>query len=233
MLIDGKEIKMNEGGTEKYFEPITLEAGKAYDFMFETANSSSGAARSILCWKTPSMLAEDAKPIIMGETKTTREVYLPNGTSWYDFWTGKKYEGGKTVGANAEIETMPLFVKAGSIIPLALDKQYATEYADTVLEIRIYPGADGEFTLYEDENDNYNYEKGMYATIEFEWDESDQTLTIENRKGSFPGMLPERNFIVRIVDKSIAVGVFDSHKDGGVERCKTIHYTGTKIVERL
>ena len=73
----------------------------------------------------------------------------------------------------------------------------------------------------------------MYATIEFEWDESDQTLTIENRKGSFPGMLPERNFIVRIVDKSVAVGVFDSHKDGGVERCKTIHYTGTKIVERL
>ena len=94
-------------------------------------------------------------------------------------------------------------------------------------------GNDGEFTLYEDENDGYNYEKGIYATIEFEWDESDQTFTIEDRKGSFPGMLQERVFIVRIVDTGIANGVFDSHKEGGVERCKTIHYNGKKIVERM
>lgn len=233
MLIDGKEIKMNDGGTEKYFDAITLEAGKAYDFLFETANSSSGAARSILCWKTPSMLAEDAKPIIMGETRTTRDVYLPAGTAWYDFWTGRKFEGGKTVGANAEIETMPLFVKAGSIIPMAFAKQYATEYPDSVLEIRIYPGADGSFTLYEDENDNYNYEKGVYATIEFEWDDEEQTITIEDRKGSFPGMLQEREFLVRIVDKGIAKGLFDSHTHGGLERCQHVKYNGTKQTIKL
>lgn len=226
MLIDGKEIKMNEGGTEKYFEAITLEAGKSYDFLFETENSSSGAARTILCWKTPSMLAEDAKQIKDGETKSTRTVYLPDGTNWFDFWTGKQYKGGQNIEADAGLETMPLFVKAGSIIPLANVKQYATEYADSVLEIRIYAGEDEDFILYEDENDNYNYEKGIYATIEFDWDDDDKILTIENRKGEFPGMLQERTFNVVLVEENNGIGLTES-------KGKMVLYNGKKLEIKL
>ncbi|MCQ2959887.1 MAG: DUF5110 domain-containing protein [Bacteroidales bacterium] len=202
MFIDGKEIQQTEGGTEKYTEYVTLEAGKKYEFLLETENSSSGAARTILCWKTPSMLAEDAAPLREDEIHKTRPVYLPEGCCWYDFWTGEKYNGGITVQANAEIETMPLFVRSGSILPLAKVKQYATETPDDVLEIRVYAGADGTFTLYEDENDNYNYEKGIFATIDFSWNEKNQTLTIGDRKGSFEGMLQERIFNVVLVSSA-------------------------------
>jgi len=101
-------------------------------------------------------------------TDYTREVYLPKGSQWFDFWTGKKYEGGMKVKADASYETMPLFVKAGSIIPFGPFIQYSTEKEDPI-ELRIYPGADGEFTLYEDENDNYNYQKGIYSQIKFNY----------------------------------------------------------------
>lgn len=223
MFIDGKEIKQTEGGTEKYTEYVTLEAGKKYDFLLETENSSSGAARTILCWKTPSMLAEDSQPLRADEIHTTRPVYLPAGCDWFDFWTNKQYNGGQIVNANAEIETMPLFVKAGSIIPMANVKQYATEYADSVLEIRVYAGADGSFSLYEDENDNYNYEKGVFATIDFTWNDAEKTLTIGDRKGEFPGMLQERTFNFVIVTGS------DYHYD----LLRYTRYNGTKQIVKF
>jgi len=223
MLIDGKEIAMIEGGTEKYFEAVTLEAGKTYDFLFETENSSSGAARSILCWKTPSMLAEDAAPIKAGEVKTTRTVYLPGDCDWVDFWTGKTYTGGQTIEANAEIYTMPLFVRVGSILPMAKVKNYATETPDDVLEVRIYVGADGSFQLYEDENDGYDYEKGVYATIDFDWNDAEKILTISDRKGSFPGMLQKRIFNVVLVSETTGLGLPESRAIS-----KTVPYDGKK-----
>src|SRR5581483_3312354 len=127
------------------------------------------------------------------EGAQTRRVYLPTGTKWTDFWTGKVYDGGQTIDGAAPIEAMPLFVKAGSILPYGPAIQYATEKSDPI-ELRIYRGADGNFTLYEDENDNYNYEKGAYTTIPFHWNEKAQTLTIGNRIGQFAGMPKTHRF---------------------------------------
>ena len=94
----------------------------------------------------------------------------------------------------------PMFVRAGSILPLGPEMQYVGEKAWDNLEIRIYPGADGEFTLYEDEGDNYNYEKGVYSTIKFKWNNRTRTLTIANRQGQYPGMLQNRKFIIALPD---------------------------------
>ncbi len=145
------------------------------------------------------------KPMYSKDTKEdfssvgTRGLYLPSGTDWYDLWTGEKYTGGQTVNKETPIDVIPLYVKAGSIFPVGPDVQYATEKKWDNLEIRIYGGANGEFTLYEDENDNYNYEKGAYSTITFTWDDIKKRLTIDDRKGLFPGMLAERKFsIVRV-----------------------------------
>ena len=113
------------------------------------------------------------------------ELYLPAGTNWIDFWTGEMIKGRQIITKETPIDIMPLYVKAGSIIPIGPDVQYAEEKEWDNLEIRIYEGADGEFTLYEDENDNYNYEKGLYSTITFNWNDGSKTLTISDREGSF------------------------------------------------
>jgi len=155
-----------------------------------------------------------------------RSVYLPKGTQWFDFWSGKNYEGGNTVKADARFETMPLFIKAGSIIPMGPFIQYSTEKTDP-LEIRIYPGANGEFTLYEDENDNYNYEKGIYSLIEFHWNNALETLTISDRKGEFPGMLNKRKFEIVMVNENSGIGIETQVIS------KAIDYSGGKMVVSL
>ncbi len=127
---------------------------------------------------------------------TTRSVYLPAGASWTDFWTGQALKGGQTVTAAAPIDTLPLYVRAGAIVPMGPFLQYATEKPADPIELRVYPGANGSFTLYEDENDTYDYEKGVYATIPIRWDRTRQTLTIGPRTGAFPGMLKQRTFHV-------------------------------------
>ena len=156
------------------------------------------------------------------------EVYLPGGTDWIDFWTGEKYDGGQTINKEAPIDIMPLYAKAGSIIPIGPKVQYATEKKWDNLEIRIYPGADGEFTLYEDENDNYNYEKGVYSTITFKWDDAKKTLTISDRNGSFPGMISQRKFNIVKVSKNNGVGMNTT-----ITYDKVITYDGKKVVIKL
>ena len=130
------------------------------------------------------------------ENKTSHK-YLPSGTKWYDFWTGKEYKGGQYVNLNTPLAEVPMFMRAGSIIPLAPEMEYTGEKKWDNLEIRIYPGADGDFTLYEDEGDNYNYEKGMYATIHFHWDNANNTLTIGKQKGNYPGIIKDRQFNIK------------------------------------
>jgi alpha-D-xyloside xylohydrolase len=149
-------------------------------------------------------------------------VYLPESVTWYDFWTGKRFDGGLTPDIAAPLDRIPLMVKAGSIIPMGPFIQYSAEKSNPV-EIRIYPGANGEFTLYEDENDGYDYEKGLYSTIEFRWNDSVRTLTIGKRRGDFPGMLKTRKFNVVVVspDHGTGVGV-----TGKVE--KVVQYVGTE-----
>ena len=137
----------------------------------------------------------------------SREVYLPAGTSWIDFWTGAAQAGGQAITAAAPIERLPLFVRAGSILPLGPAVQYADEQPADPLELRVYRGADGRFTLYEDAGDGYGYEQGARATISFQWDERRQTLTIGQRQGDFPGMLRERTFRIVWVSPGHGVGV--------------------------
>jgi alpha-D-xyloside xylohydrolase len=154
---------------------------------------------------------------------TARSVYLPTGTSWTDFWTGKSYPGGQTIEAAAPIETLPLFVRAGSIIPYDPAIEYAME-GDGPIELRVYRGADGAFTLYEDEGDNYNYEKGDYATIPILWNEATQTLTIGQRQGSFRGMLKKRTFRVVWVAPGHGAGIPSTELPDA-----TVHYTGSAL----
>ena len=132
----------------------------------------------------------------------TAAKYLPKGANWYDFWTGQFYRGGQTVILQTAFNHVPMFVRAGSILPLGPEMEYVGQKAWDNLEIRIYPGADGTFTLYEDEGDNYNYEQGIYATVAFHWNNASRTLTIGERKGSYPGMLTTRKFTIVLPDGS-------------------------------
>ena len=134
------------------------------------------------------------------KAQKTATKYLPSGAEWYDFWTGKRFKGGQKVTLQTQLDRVPMFVRAGSILPLGPEMQYTGEKSWDNLEIRIYPGADGTFVLYEDEGDNYNYEKGVFATIAFQWNNKSQTLTISNRQGTYPGMLESRHFTVVLPD---------------------------------
>ncbi len=155
---------------------------------------------------------------------TSRHLYLP-GAKWYDFWTGAVQQGGKFVDSAAPIERIPLFVRAGSILPIGPDIEYAAEKTADPIELRIYRGANGSFTLYEDENDSYNYEKGTHATIPFSWDDAGHTLTIGDRVGVFPGMLENRMFRIVFVGENHGVG-------GGLTEAadKTVKYSGKKLI---
>lgn len=158
----------------------------------------------------------------------TQDVYLPKGTKWFDFWTGEVLNGGQMVTKEVPIDIIPLYVRAGSIVPFGPKVQYSTEKKWNNLEIRIYPGADGEFVLYEDENDNYNYEKGAYSTIKFTWDDANRTLNIADREGTFPGMLKSRKFNIVVVDKENGTGSVQSTKF-----TKSVSYGGKKKSVKL
>jgi alpha-D-xyloside xylohydrolase len=154
---------------------------------------------------------------------TARHLYLPTA-KWYDFWTGATIQGGRALDAPSPIDRMPLYVRAGSILPLGPDVEYAAEKSANPIEVRVYRGANGAFTLYEDENDTYNYEKGAHSTILFSWDDATHTLTMGDRTGSFPGMLENRAFRV--------VFVSENHGTGGgltANADRTVRYSGKKI----
>ena len=129
-----------------------------------------------------------------------REVYFPEGEVWYDFYTGAVRQGGNTQTVDAPYEKMPLFVRGGSIIPLGGDIQYASQKSDEPVTIMVYAGRDGDFVIYEDEDVNYNYERGLFSKIPLSYDDKTSTLTIGEREGSFPGMQQKRSFNVVKVD---------------------------------
>jgi len=155
-------------------------------------------------------------------------VYLPAETTWYDFWTGEIHEGGETITRETPIDIIPLYVRAGSIIPMGPLLQYAEEKPADPIELRIYPGADGTFPLFEDEGDTYNYEKGKYTTIDFTWNNETGTLTIGKRKGSFPGMLQSRTFHVVIVTPNHGTG-----EEVTPNPDKTMQYFGEESIIKL
>jgi len=158
----------------------------------------------------------------------TQKVYLPQGAAWYDFWTGAKTAGGQDVEKEVPVDIMPLYVKAGSMLPMGPFQQYAGEKDTAALELRVYEGADGTFTLYEDENDNYNYEKGRYATIAMKWNDKSRVLTIGDRKGDFMGMVKNKTINVVLVNTTNGQGIAMAE-----HITKVVHYTGKATIVKL
>jgi alpha-D-xyloside xylohydrolase len=222
IILDGHQLPVVYTSTEQYTDTLYLEAGKEYSLVVETENNSTGAARMLLFWKTPGIFARERT---VEAREKNRKVYLPSGLKWFDFWTGGLYEGGQNVILEAPIDKIPLLVKAGSILPMGPFLQYATEKPANPLELRIYPGADGTFTLYEDENDNYNYEKGIHATIDFIWNETGRALTIEEQNGHFPGMLEARTINIVLVRENHGTGIEICNKPD-----KIIQYNGHRQI---
>ena len=151
----------------------------------------------------------------------TKKVYLPNGTKWFDFLDNTVKDGGQWIDKKTPIDVLPIYVKAGTVLPLAKVKQYVSESKDTELEVRVYPGANGKFVLYEDEGDNYNYQKKQRSLITFEWNDAEKTLTIQKQEGKFPGSLFERTFNIAMVG------------DGHLGDNKSVVYKGEKVVVKF
>ena len=161
--------------------------------------------------KQPAAGDSNVAAAIDWSTPKTVTKYLPKGTLWYDFWTGKSYRGGQSVTLQTSLDRVPMFVRAGSILPLGPEMQYTGEKPWDNLELRLYPGADGTFTLYEDEGDTYRYEQGVYTTIRFDWNDKTRTLTIAERQGSYPGMLSSRQFTVILPDGTTKTISYHGH----------------------
>jgi alpha-D-xyloside xylohydrolase len=153
----------------------------------------------------------------------SRQVYLPAGT-WYDFWTGKRFAGGATLNADAPFESIPLFVRAGSIVPVGPDQQYIGEKPRDELTLYVYAGRSGEFSLYEDDGHTYGYERRQFSRIRLSWDDVARTLTIGGRVGTFPGMRVSRRFTVVLVapDRSVGYAGMQSGQ-------RVVRYTGQSV----
>jgi alpha-D-xyloside xylohydrolase len=174
---------------------------------------------------TPMYYLPGSKPV--KQAAYTRSVYLPKGAGWTDFWTGRSYPGGEEVTADAPISKIPLFIRQGSIIPLGPVVQYSSEQPDAPWEIRIYPGADAVFNVYEDEGDNYDYEQGACAVWQLSWNDRKHTLTLSARKGSYPGMAPKRRLKLVLVAPDKGTGIEEGTP------AKTITYKGKKMHVKL
>ncbi|HEV3036579.1 MAG TPA: glycoside hydrolase family 31 protein [Candidatus Angelobacter sp.] len=153
----------------------------------------------------------------------SRHLYLPEA-KWYDFWTGETVNGHRTIDAAALLDKLPLFVRAGSIVPLGPDVEFAAQDLSGPIELRIYRGADGDFDLYEDQGDTYSYERGVYATIPLHWDDKNRVLTIDDRHGKFPGMQESRTFHVVFVGKDHGTGV-----NSTTNANKIVQYSGHRL----
>ena len=132
----------------------------------------------------------------LADVPKQRAVYLPAGYDWHDFWTNRRLTGGQVVQADAALDILPLYVRAGSIVPMGQSMQYADELPDAAIELHIYPGCDGGFLLYEDEGDSYNYELGAFSTIHMRWQDTARRLLLDARTGCYPGMQERRTFQV-------------------------------------
>jgi alpha-D-xyloside xylohydrolase len=161
---------------------------------------------------------------VLKQDATHRTVYLPESPVWYDFWSGATEKGAQEVEVEAPLERIPVFVRAGSIVPMGPEIEYADEKPAGPIELRIYRGADGSFDLYEDKGDDYDYETGAYSLIPFRWSEVKKTLTIGDRVGQYPGM--PREITVNIVWVSPGHGVDEAVE---VRPDKVVTYTGKAV----
>ncbi|MET0638034.1 MAG: TIM-barrel domain-containing protein [Chitinophagaceae bacterium] len=202
-----------------YHNDYTIMRGLVMDFPADSTARTIGDQFLL----GPSLLVN---PVYVAGMKQ-RTVYLPAG-GWYDLYTGKYEEGGKTIVADAPYMRMPVFVKAGSILPTGPALQYTAEKKADTIWVHVYQGANGSFSLYEDEGLNYDYEKGLFANIPMEYNEKDQTLVFGERQGKFPGMMDKRVFLINYIRKGRPVNL-----DLQSARGKLVHYDGTRKIIRL
>lgn len=186
------------------FDDYTMSRLLAFDFphdsrALDVKDEFMFGPAFLVCPVTRPMYYDKGSVELQGTSKT-RSVYLPKGAEWTDFWTGKHYAGGQDIEAAAPLDKLPLFVRCGSIVPMGPVVQHTGELPGKELTIRVYPGRDAAFELYEDAGDSYDYEHGRYSTIRMEWDDSRRMLTLGERQGEFDGMEKTRTFRIVLVD---------------------------------
>jgi len=211
------DVVLNDGSMMR---PLVMDFAKDKkairlndEYMFGRSLLVKPVTEPLYTWKDAQRKGHLIYPDIL-KAQAPVSVYLPQGASWYDFWTNERMEGGREVQRPCPISLIPIYVKAGTILPWGPEVQYASEKPWDSLEIRVYTGADGTFTLYEDRGDGYEYEKGQYTLIPFTWNEASRTLTIGQRKGTFSTMLDRRKFHIAVVE------------NGTMQTAKTVDYTG-------
>ncbi len=198
LFLDGKLLIDDWSFGAKRYRSAKLALTKGQAAALKIEFHQGGQTRFVrFAWRTPSEArALIERPKTLDNSMVT---YLPAGADWYDFQTGERFTGGQTVTKHCPLDTFPVYVRAGSIVPMSPEGlQYATERPDAPYELRIYPGADATFTLYEDDNETYAYEQGQRATYDLVWDDATRTLRIGARQGSFPGMVAERTLVISL-----------------------------------
>ena len=222
LWVNGKPLvdEWDNKVTTRFEAAISLEAHKKYSFRMEYREFKPNTAGLKINWIPPS---EDTHPLQIN-------VYLPKitasagSTKWYDFWTGTKLAGGKGLLVKTPIDMIPVYVPAGSIIPMGPVIQYAGQDPSAPIEVRVYTGKDGSFYLYEDENDNYDYEHGIHSIIPFKWNQRGRILAIGDREGEFPGMVVNRTFNIVLVRNNHGVGVASTTRPD-----KVVYYNGRSV----
>jgi alpha-D-xyloside xylohydrolase len=206
-----------------------------YSLAWQVTNNDHTIMRPLVMdWRTDNKVWDVADQFMFGPAllvnpvyeagQRRRSVYLPARAAWYDFWTGEKLVGAQTIQANAPLDRIPLYVPAGSILPLGPEIQYAAEAPNAPIELRIYAGVDGKFVLYDDEGDGYGYERGAHATTTITWNDASRTLTFAQREGSYPGMPSERKFEITWVGANHGAGpIASTHPD------RSIVYAGKEL----
>jgi alpha-D-xyloside xylohydrolase len=223
LYLDGKLVVEDWSyGAKRYRSAlVTLAQGQRVSLKAEF--HQGGQERFFrLAWRTPGerrALANARKPL-----DNSVPTYLPDGAAWYDFWTNERFAGGQIVKRHCPLDVLPLYVRAGSIVPFGPAVSYATERPDAPYEIRIYPGSDARFTMYEDDNETYNYERGQRATYDLTWNDTAKALRIGARHGSFPGLVTTRELNVVLAAPGTNAG-----PAGTPTGARTVRYTGEPV----
>jgi alpha-D-xyloside xylohydrolase len=226
LILDGKTVVSNwqNGATRYQGTEQTLHKGQVVKIAIEYFQGDGN--RSLrFAWRRPSersRVATTNQPVDLAV-----QTYLPKGAGWYDFWTNQRFTGGQRVTRDAPLNLFPLYVRAGSIVPMGPEVQYATQAPAAPYEVRIYPGADTRFTMYEDDNETYNYEKGQRATYDLVWNDRARTLTIGARQGSYPGLVRQRQLKLVLATRAPQGGIAPAVVS------KQVGYMGKPVVVRF
>ncbi|MBO7088823.1 MAG: DUF5110 domain-containing protein, partial [Lentisphaeria bacterium] len=219
LWLDDKLVVEDWAAADARYKSTDIKLRKGQKVAFRLDYYQNLYARELkLCWRTPAELAKYASEHNDAEVAAK----LPIGAKWYEFFTNELFNGGDVVSREYPADRFPLFVRAGSIVPFnGEDTEYATQKTTAPMEIRVYPGANATFTLHEDDNETYAYEKGEFADVTFTRDDAASTLKIGRRKGSYPGMETSRTFRATIV------------RDGKLSEGQTVRYNGEEISVKL